>query len=169
MFLYEKWHQSGYSVRRLTGKLQLYFVLHTLLIVAFHSFSRSYILPLVFKHLARWWMLILANIRSFLTLKICSKSYAKLQRPQYTDFHCQMTRAIGRAYSISRFHHGNNFNHNVNICFCFLSSINRLVSSYLVHHGYSATAESFAKGTEQNLNEEITSIKTRQSMSGRIA
>lgn len=38
-----------------------------------------------------------------------------------------------------------------------------MVSSYLVHHGYSSTAESFAKATEQNLNEEMTSIKTRQS------
>lgn len=39
----------------------------------------------------------------------------------------------------------------------------RMVSSYLVHHGYSSTAESFAKATEQNLNEEMSSIKTRQS------
>lgn len=39
-----------------------------------------------------------------------------------------------------------------------------MVSSYLVHHGYSSTAESFAKATEQTMNEEISSIKTRQSM-----
>lgn len=38
-----------------------------------------------------------------------------------------------------------------------------MVSAYLVHHGYSSTAESFAKATEQNLNEELTSIRTRQS------
>ncbi|XP_055325349.1 ran-binding proteins 9/10 homolog isoform X1 [Sitodiplosis mosellana] len=51
--------------------------------------------------------------------------------------------------------------------------LNKMVSSYLVHHGYSSTAESFAKATEQNLNEEMTSIKTRQKilklvMSGRM-
>lgn len=45
----------------------------------------------------------------------------------------------------------------------FLKCIYRLVSTYLVHHGYSATAESFAKGTEQKLNEDVSSIKTRQS------
>lgn len=38
-----------------------------------------------------------------------------------------------------------------------------MVSAYLVHHGYSSTAESFAKATEQNLNEDMTSIRTRQS------
>lgn len=45
----------------------------------------------------------------------------------------------------------------------FSFSTFRMVSSYLVHHGYSSTAESFAKATEQNLNEEMSSIKTRQS------
>lgn len=39
-----------------------------------------------------------------------------------------------------------------------------MVSSYLVHHGYSSTAESFAKATEQTMNEDISSIKMRQSM-----
>lgn len=38
-----------------------------------------------------------------------------------------------------------------------------MVSSYLVHHGYSSTAETFAKTTDQDFNEEITSIKNRQS------
>lgn len=38
-----------------------------------------------------------------------------------------------------------------------------MVSSYLVHHGYSSTAESFAKATEQSLKEDMSSIKTRQS------
>lgn len=51
--------------------------------------------------------------------------------------------------------------------------LNKMVSTYLVHHGYSQTAESFAKATEQNLNEELSSIKTRQKilrlvMSGRM-
>lgn len=39
----------------------------------------------------------------------------------------------------------------------------RMVSAYLVHHGYSSTAESFAKATEQTLNEDMSSIRTRQS------
>jgi hypothetical protein len=38
-----------------------------------------------------------------------------------------------------------------------------MVSTYLVHHGYCATAESFAHGTGQVFDEEITSIKNRQS------
>lgn len=40
---------------------------------------------------------------------------------------------------------------------------NRLVSSYLVHHGYTATAESFARATNTPLNEDIASIRNRQS------
>lgn len=39
-----------------------------------------------------------------------------------------------------------------------------IVSTYLVHHGYCATAEAFAKSTGQKIDEEITSIKNRQSM-----
>lgn len=38
-----------------------------------------------------------------------------------------------------------------------------MVSSYLVHNGYSSTVEAFAKTTEQNYSEEISSIKNRQS------
>lgn len=38
-----------------------------------------------------------------------------------------------------------------------------MVQSYLVHHGYSATAETFAKTTGQGLAEDLTSIKNRQS------
>lgn len=40
-----------------------------------------------------------------------------------------------------------------------------MVSTYLVHHGYCATAEAFARGSGQPFEEEITSIKNRQSMS----
>jgi len=40
-----------------------------------------------------------------------------------------------------------------------------MVSSYLVHHGYSGTAEKFADITGQRFTEDITSIKTRQSKS----
>lgn len=38
----------------------------------------------------------------------------------------------------------------------------KMVSSYLVHHGYSATAEKFAEITSQKYSENINSIKTRQ-------
>ena len=41
----------------------------------------------------------------------------------------------------------------------------RIVSTYLVHHGYCATAEAFAKSTGQSFPEEIASIKNRQSES----
>ncbi|XP_046687639.1 LOW QUALITY PROTEIN: ran-binding protein 9-like [Homalodisca vitripennis] len=40
--------------------------------------------------------------------------------------------------------------------------LHKMVSTYLVHHGYCATAEAFANGTGQVFDEEITSIKNRQ-------
>ena len=40
----------------------------------------------------------------------------------------------------------------------------RIVSTYLVHHGYCATAEAFAKSTGQSFEEEVSSIKNRQSL-----
>uniref|UniRef100_A0A8C4XC27 RAN binding protein 9 n=1 Tax=Erpetoichthys calabaricus TaxID=27687 RepID=A0A8C4XC27_ERPCA len=40
--------------------------------------------------------------------------------------------------------------------------IQKMVSSYLVHHGYCATAEAFAKSTDQAVHEELASIKNRQ-------
>ncbi|KRT83612.1 hypothetical protein AMK59_4171 [Oryctes borbonicus] len=40
--------------------------------------------------------------------------------------------------------------------------LNRLVSTYLIHHGYSSTAEAFAHITDQPIAEDVTSIKTRQ-------
>ncbi|KAG7455345.1 hypothetical protein MATL_G00255720 [Megalops atlanticus] len=42
------------------------------------------------------------------------------------------------------------------------SMIQRMVASYLVHHGYCATAEAFAKSTDQAVHEELASIKNRQ-------
>lgn len=45
----------------------------------------------------------------------------------------------------------------------FLSS--SMVSSYLVHHGYCATATAFARMTETPIQEEQASIKNRQSRS----
>ena len=38
------------------------------------------------------------------------------------------------------------------------------MSTYLVHHGYCATAEAFARNTGQAFEEELTSIKNRQSI-----
>lgn len=40
-----------------------------------------------------------------------------------------------------------------------------MVASYLVHHSYCATAEAFAKSTDQAVQEELASIKNRQSES----
>ena len=42
------------------------------------------------------------------------------------------------------------------------TSFFRVVSSYLVHYGYSATAEAFAKSTQQSIEGELTSMKNRQ-------
>lgn len=48
----------------------------------------------------------------------------------------------------------------LSVFFCLL----RLVSTYLVHHGYSATAEVFAQTTGQPISEDLSSIKNRQSI-----
>ncbi|XP_001659381.2 ran-binding protein 9 [Aedes aegypti] len=40
--------------------------------------------------------------------------------------------------------------------------LHKMVSSYLVHHGYSSTAETFARTTGQSLQEDMVSIKNRQ-------
>ncbi|XP_076060828.1 ran-binding protein M isoform X2 [Oratosquilla oratoria] len=40
--------------------------------------------------------------------------------------------------------------------------LHKMVSTYLVHHGYCATAEAFARSTSQDFDEELTSIKNRQ-------
>ncbi|XP_002739300.1 ran-binding protein 9 [Saccoglossus kowalevskii] len=42
------------------------------------------------------------------------------------------------------------------------TTLQRIVSTYLVHHGYCATAESFARSTGQSFDEELASIKSRQ-------
>lgn len=42
------------------------------------------------------------------------------------------------------------------------SMIQKMVASYLVHHSYCATAEAFAKSTDQTVHEELASIKNRQ-------
>ncbi|XP_035679367.1 ran-binding protein 9-like isoform X1 [Branchiostoma floridae] len=41
-------------------------------------------------------------------------------------------------------------------------TLQRMVSTYLVHHGYCSTAEAFAKSTGQSFTEELTSMKNRQ-------
>ena len=38
-----------------------------------------------------------------------------------------------------------------------------MIATYLVHHGYCATAEAFARSTGQEFSEEVASIKNRQS------
>lgn len=40
--------------------------------------------------------------------------------------------------------------------------LNKMVSSYLIHHGYVETAEAFAQCTDQQFNEDTTSVKNRQ-------
>ncbi|XP_062381764.1 ran-binding protein 9 isoform X2 [Sardina pilchardus] len=40
--------------------------------------------------------------------------------------------------------------------------LQKMVASYLVHHSYCATAEAFAKSTDQAVHEELASIKNRQ-------
>nr|XP_023013810.1 ran-binding protein 9 [Leptinotarsa decemlineata] len=42
--------------------------------------------------------------------------------------------------------------------------LNKVVSTYLVHHGFSNTAEAFAHVTEQSINEDIGSMKNRQTI-----
>lgn len=46
-----------------------------------------------------------------------------------------------------------------------LSLFDRMIATYLVHHGYCATAEAFARSTGQEFGEEVASIKNRQSIS----
>lgn len=41
-------------------------------------------------------------------------------------------------------------------------ALQKIVSSYLVHHGYCATAESFLRSTGQSCDEELASIQNRQ-------
>lgn len=43
-----------------------------------------------------------------------------------------------------------------------------MVSSYLIHHGYVQTAETFAKCTDLSFNEETTAIKNRQSKCNKL-
>ncbi|KAK7483031.1 hypothetical protein BaRGS_00025694 [Batillaria attramentaria] len=42
------------------------------------------------------------------------------------------------------------------------TALQRIVSTYLIHHGYCSTAEAFAKSTTQPIEEDISSIKSRQ-------
>ncbi|KAF4520497.1 hypothetical protein B566_EDAN004748 [Ephemera danica] len=42
------------------------------------------------------------------------------------------------------------------------STLQRVVCSYLVHHGYCATAEAFARSTGQQFTEDLASIRNRQ-------
>ena len=49
-------------------------------------------------------------------------------------------------------------------CMCACMHVCRIVSSYLIHNGYCATAEAFAHCTGQSFDEELVSIRNRQSM-----
>ena len=40
--------------------------------------------------------------------------------------------------------------------------LHQLVSSYLVHHGFSSTAEGFTRSTGQTIPEDLASVKNRQ-------
>lgn len=42
--------------------------------------------------------------------------------------------------------------------------LRKLISTYLVHHGYSSTAEAFAKSVGHVFEEELASIRNRQSL-----
>jgi len=44
------------------------------------------------------------------------------------------------------------------------SMLRKMVSSYLVHHGYSQTAEAFARSTGEEISEELASMRNRQSI-----
>ncbi|RUS75825.1 hypothetical protein EGW08_016417 [Elysia chlorotica] len=44
----------------------------------------------------------------------------------------------------------------------FQSALNRMVSTYLVHHGYCSSAEAFSRCTDQPIAENIQSIQNRQ-------
>jgi len=48
---------------------------------------------------------------------------------------------------------------------CVLRSV---VSTYLVHHGYCATANAFLRSTGQSCEEELASIQNRQSTNNAI-
>lgn len=47
--------------------------------------------------------------------------------------------------------------------YMMVGNFRRMVSTYLVHHGYCNTAEAFAHITDQPFTEDLTSIKNRQS------
>lgn len=88
-----------------------------------------------------------------------SKNYVLPQRRQYIPFHCQMIKAIGQWSCKSVCALLSLALHRVSLSLCIF----RMVSSYLVHHGYSSTAEKFSEITGQSFTEPIASIKTRQS------
>ncbi|XP_046842352.1 ran-binding protein 9-like isoform X2 [Xenia sp. Carnegie-2017] len=68
---------------------------------------------------------------------------------EFKELQAQVNRSI-ETFSISDKH------------LCWQSTMQKLVSTYLIHHGYSATAEVFAKTTGQPILEDLLSIKNRQ-------
>uniref|UniRef100_A0A2A4JKP0 B30.2/SPRY domain-containing protein n=1 Tax=Heliothis virescens TaxID=7102 RepID=A0A2A4JKP0_HELVI len=47
-------------------------------------------------------------------------------------------------------------------------ALHRMVSTYLVHHGYCSTAQAFSRATGQPIDEDIASIKNRQRVSALV-
>lgn len=105
---------------------------------------------------------------------------------QYKHSHLQTKRVFGKQHYKSKWIQLNMYFFTGGIIklgpyFCFIFKTNcfkkkmhfcdivvffhliRIVSTYLVHHGYCATAEAFAKSTGQSFTEELASIKNRQS------
>lgn len=81
----------------------------------------------------------------------CIKKQPRFTCKDLSECSCRGPDPVDRFYSWMLF------------CFCFVS--HSMVSSYLVHHGYYATATSFARATETTIQEDQTSIKNRQSES----
>jgi hypothetical protein len=48
------------------------------------------------------------------------------------------------------------------------TTLRKLISTYLVHHGYSSTAEAFGKDVGHVFEEELASIRNRQSKSNHV-
>lgn len=72
------------------------------------------------------------------------------------DRQCDWTVTIHKSVEIVEIFY---FIISYSVFFVFL----RLISTYLVHHGYTSTAESFARTTNQDFLEDVSSIKNRQS------
>lgn len=129
----------------------------------FGTCHQNFIQLLAFKHQAR--SSTPTSDRSLLCL-ISSTWFKNCVLPQSqrsTHFHCQMIKATGPWSCKSENKKKIQMKKSLSSTYLLWFSISRMVSSYLVHHGYSATAEKFSEITGQSFTEDIVSIKTRQS------